>query len=49
MVLMININAQKITGQFKFGKVPETSKYTKHVFLLFRIITNMRGINGKSL
>jgi hypothetical protein len=27
-----NINARKILSQFEFQKVPETSKYTKHVF-----------------
>jgi hypothetical protein len=35
---------EKAFGQFKFRKVPETSKYTKHC----RVITKIRGIDGKS-
>jgi hypothetical protein len=42
------LTSKKISGQFKFGKVSETSKYTKQVFLFNRVITKIRGIDGKS-
>jgi hypothetical protein len=36
---------KKIPGQFEFGKVPETSKYTKQGFLFCKVITKITGID----
>jgi hypothetical protein len=43
-----NIYAQKILDQFEFPKIPEMSKYAKLGFLFCRVITKIRGIDGKS-
>jgi hypothetical protein len=42
------LTPKKIPSQFKFGKVHETSKYTKQGFLFVRVITKIRGMDGKS-
>jgi hypothetical protein len=47
-VLMININAWKISGQIEFRKVFETSKYTKQGFLVLLIYNQNKGVDGKS-
>jgi hypothetical protein len=43
-----NIYSRKILDQFELRKVPETSTYIQKGFLFFRVITKIRGIDGKS-